>query len=251
MRKTTRQDIVELVTCLGVSPGDRLMVHSFLPSLGVVEDGLLGLEGALHEALGPDGTLLVPTFTYSFRRDEVFDIRNSKSTVGAFTEHVRKGAGAVRSACPLFSIAGIGPDAARLLERRSPACFGVGSVFETLFDNDVKFLGLGVDYNQGYTFCMHLEKLAGIPQRKSRTFHGDCLDWDGRKYQDKAIHFVRNDNPPWVRNRHRLCERLAADGIIQEVVVDGCAHRLFEASSLKDAILGHLARDPWSMADRI
>jgi aminoglycoside 3-N-acetyltransferase len=251
MRKTTRQDIVELVAGLGVSPGDRLMVHSFLPSLGIVEDGLAGLAGALREVLGPDGTLLVPTFTYSFRRDEVFDIRNSKSTVGAFTEYVRKGAGAVRSACPLFSMAGIGPDAARLLERHSSACFGVGSVFETLFDNDVKFLGLGVDYNQGFSFCMHLEKLAGIPQRQSRTFRGDCLDWEGRQYQDEAVHFVRVDDPPWQSNRRRLCERLATEGIIREAVVDGCDHRLFESNTFQDAILDHLARDPWSMADRI
>lgn len=249
MKKTTRQEIIELVTSLGVGAGDRLMVHSFIPSLGIVEDGLTGLEEALREVLGPDGTLMVPTFTYSFRRDEVFDIRNSKSTVGAFTEFVRKRAGAVRSACPLFSMAGIGPDADWLLQRRTPACFGVGSVFETLFDNSVKFLGLGVDYNQGFSFCMHLEKLAGIPLRQSRTFHGDCRDWEGHVYQDQAIHYVRVDDPPWQSNRRRLCNRLAAEGIIREAIVDGCAHRLFEANSFQEAILSNLARDPWSMAD--
>ena len=249
MKKTSHREIVELVTRLGISPGDRIMVHSFLPSLGIVENGLPGLEGALREALGPEGTILVPTFTYSFRREEIFDVGNTKSTVGAFTEHVRKGAGVVRSTCPLFSMAGTGPDAARLLERHSTACFGVGSVFETLFDNDVKFLGLGVDYNQGYTFFMHLERLANIPQRKDQTFRGECLDLHGRKYQDEATHFVRVDQPPWTRNRQRLCERLASKGVIREFVVDGCAHRLFESGPLQDEVLNALVQDPWCMAD--
>jgi aminoglycoside 3-N-acetyltransferase len=248
VKRTSRQDIVELVTGLGVGPGDRLMVHSFLPSLGIVEDGPGGLESALREVLGPEGTLMVPTFTYSFRRDEVFDIRSSKSTVGAFTEYVRTRPGTVRSACPLFSMAGIGPDAQRLLQRHSPACFGVGSVFETLFDNDVKFLGLGVDYDQGYTFFMHLEKLANISLREDHNYYGDCLDLDGNEFADEAMHFVRVDDPPWSRNRHRLCEALAARGVIHETVVGGCAHRLFEAT-IGDAVLDALAKDPWAMAD--
>jgi len=249
LRKTSRQEIVELVTHLGVGPGDRLMVHSFLPSLGIIEGGPGGLADALGEVLGPDGTLMVPTFTYSFRRDEVFDIRGSKSTVGAFTEHVRTQPGAVRSACPMFSMAGIGPDADRLLQRQSPACFGAGSVFEALFDNDVKFLGLGIDYDQGYTFFMHLEKIANIPLREDQTYYGDCLDLDGQQYADQATHFVRVDDPPWSRNRRRLCGALAARGVIRETVIDGCAHRLFEAKVVGDAVLDALAKDPWAMAD--
>ncbi len=249
MRKTSRQDIVELVTGLGVNPGDRLMVHSFLPSLGIVENGLAGLEDALREVLGPEGTLIVPTFTYSFRRDEVFDIRTSESTVGAFTEHVRKHLGAVRSACPMFSMSGIGPDADRILQRRSTACFGIGSVFETLFENDVKFLGLGVDFDQGYTFFMHLEKLAEIPLREDQIFYGDSRGLDGKTLSDEATHFVRVSTPPWSRNRRRLCEGLAAKGVIHETVMDGCAHRLFESSVIANEVLDALAKDPWVMAD--
>jgi len=44
---------------LGVGPGDLLMVHSSLRSVGPVEGGADGVLDALHAAVGPAGTLFV------------------------------------------------------------------------------------------------------------------------------------------------------------------------------------------------
>ena len=44
----------------------------------------------LRSFVGPTGTIIVPTFTYSYRRNEVFDVSRSVSINGVFSEYIRK-----------------------------------------------------------------------------------------------------------------------------------------------------------------
>ncbi|WP_203603573.1 AAC(3) family N-acetyltransferase, partial [Streptomyces sp. SID10692] len=48
---------------LGVRPGDVLLVHASLRSLGPVAGGARGVLAALRRAVGPEGTVVVPSFT--------------------------------------------------------------------------------------------------------------------------------------------------------------------------------------------
>lgn len=248
MKRRSTDDLVAILRDLGVAPGDRLMVHSFLPAVGLVDGGLTGFELALREAVGSEGTLIVPTFTYSFRRGEVFDPANSPSTVGVLTEHLRKQVDAVRSPCPLFSMAAIGADSRYLMERRSPRCFGKDSVFKSLFSAGVKIAGLGVDWDHGYTFFMHLERLAQVPFRADRIFAGQTRQKDGSLVDDEAVHFVRRDDVVWKRNRGPFCRQLVAEGRVQETVHDGCPFRLFDSRLVAPRTLDALREDPWCMA---
>lgn len=250
MKRRSAKEMAALLDDLGVSRGDRVMAHVFMPALGAVEGGLSGFEAALREAVGDDGAVIVPTFTYSFRRGEVFDPAGSPSTVGAFTEHLRKRPDAVRSACPLFSMAAVGRDAASLMARPGPRCFGEGSVFETLFDAGVKFAGFGVDWDQGYTFFMHLERLVEAPFRRDRVFTGRTRRPDGTLVDDEAVHFVRDEAIPWRRNRGPYCRELVRQGLVQEIVRDGCPFRMFDSRTAGPVALARLREDPWCMAER-
>lgn len=250
MIRTSRCDMDQLVARLGVGAGDRVCIHAFVPSLGVVEGGLKGIFDAIKGHVGKSGTIIVPTFSASFRRNQIYDVEHTKSYNGAFSEYVRQQPGAVRSHCPLFSMAAMGAEAERLMERRSSNCFGTGSVYETLFASGVKFLSFGVGWDQGYTFFMHLERLAGIPARHDEVFKGTTRLPGGREIRDQAVHFVRVMNPPWRRDRGRVGRRLVEQNIVREVEHEGCVHRLFESSLLADATLALLRADPWCMTDR-
>ena len=48
---------------LGVGPGLTLQVHTAFSKTGPIEGGPLGLIAALREALGPEGTLVMPSMT--------------------------------------------------------------------------------------------------------------------------------------------------------------------------------------------
>ncbi|WP_217619280.1 AAC(3) family N-acetyltransferase, partial [Achromobacter sp. GbtcB20] len=61
-RHVTRAELVRDLAGLGIARGDTLFVHSSLKSLGYVEGGAAAVVGALQDAAGPEGTLLVPTY---------------------------------------------------------------------------------------------------------------------------------------------------------------------------------------------
>ncbi|MDQ0747626.1 aminoglycoside N3'-acetyltransferase [Streptomyces africanus] len=59
----TRDTLRAQLCDLGVRPGETLLVHSSLSSLGWVNGGAVAVVRGLLDALGPQGTLVVPTQT--------------------------------------------------------------------------------------------------------------------------------------------------------------------------------------------
>ncbi len=117
--RVTREDIVAGLREVGLRRGDMVQVHSSLSAFGYVEGGAETVVEALLEVLGPDGTLMVPTFNHMAREafdnaDEIFDIRTTRSVNGAITEAVRLRPEAHRSLHPTHPYAAIGPRAAWL-----------------------------------------------------------------------------------------------------------------------------------------
>ncbi len=74
---------------LGVQTGDTLLVHSSYKSLGEVDGGPQTVIDALLSALGPNGTLIMPTFNFDFNQGKPWDVRKTRSKMGALTEVVR------------------------------------------------------------------------------------------------------------------------------------------------------------------
>ena len=105
-------DIISDLKKLGICPGDKVLMHSSYKSLGTVDGGIDTFLDALMELLGPDGTLMLPTFTYDYvtLSNPVFDIRYTMSNVGYTTEVFRKKPGVVRSLHPTHSLAVWGKD---------------------------------------------------------------------------------------------------------------------------------------------
>lgn len=250
MQRTSRLEMEELLRGLGLGRGDRVFVHAFLPSLGLVEGGLAGVSGAFRTVIGDEGTLIVPTFSASYRRGEIYDVVSSPSFNGAFSEYVRRQPSAVRNLDPLFSFAAIGPDAASLMHRGSKNCFGAGSGYDRLFAAGVKFIGLGVHWDQGYSFMMHLERLAEVPFRVEQRFDGVTRNLERDEFPDWAVHFVRDDAQPVRRNRGPLGQALVDEGVAVERHLHGVPHRCLPAAATADRVVAALRADPYCMAVR-
>jgi len=250
MQRTSRLELEELLRSLGLNRGDRVFVHAFVPSLGLVEGGLAGVSDALRAVIGDEGTLIVPTFSASYRRGEVYDVAGSPSFNGALSEYVRRRPAAIRNLDPLFSFAAIGPDAADLMRRDGKNCFGAGSGYDRLFAANVKFIGLGVHWDQGYSFMMHLERLAEVPFRVEQRFDGVTRDSGGAEFPDWAIHFVRDEAQPVRRNRGPLGQALVDEGVAIERHLHGVPHRCLPAAATAARVVTALRADPYCMAVR-
>src|SRR5688572_15383316 len=107
MRELTRQ-----LHDLGVERGGVLLVHTAFSKLGPVEGGPAGLIAALREALGPDGTLVMPSM--SDEDDPPFDVQRTPCRdMGIVADTFRRLPGVLRSDNP-HAFAAIGPSAAEL-----------------------------------------------------------------------------------------------------------------------------------------
>jgi aminoglycoside 3-N-acetyltransferase len=72
MRRTiTRSEVTEQLLALGVKPGDVLLAHTAFSKVSPVEGGPRGLIEAILAALGPHGTLAMPSM--SDDDDHAFD----------------------------------------------------------------------------------------------------------------------------------------------------------------------------------
>ena len=97
-------------------------VHSSLSRLGYIEGGAETIIDALQLAVGEDGCLMMPAFSMggdmaSYVRDlDVFDVRETPSSVGIIPETFRRRPDVLRSRHPTNSVAAWGRGAGTLLE---------------------------------------------------------------------------------------------------------------------------------------
>jgi aminoglycoside 3-N-acetyltransferase len=253
MLRTSRAQLDELLGALGVAPGATVMLHSALFSLGLIEGGISGFYRAVRERLGPTGTLIVPTFTYSFRRQEVFDVRATPAArnIGVFSEFVRTQPDAVRLPDPLFSMAAVGARAAALMQRPGVACFGPGSPYGALFDADVRFVAIGITYSTGLAGFMHLERLANVPYRVDLPLHGLTRHLDGRELPDQAVHYARREDiyGNTLTDREPMGALLETRGVSTAVTYGHGRHLSLSGHGWREVVLTELAMDPFAMLD--
>lgn len=247
--------LTEALRELGARSGDVVMLHVNAAALGLDEAGdavHASLLSAVRAAIGAEGTILVPTYTFSFCRQEEFDPATTATAGGpwspsaGFLEHFRGRPGVVRSDDPIHSIAGEGPRAAELLLGAAPTCFGEGSVFHRLVEADalICMLGLGLDEA---TLRHHTEEMVGVPFRYRKLFTGRVRE-DGVPRKQGWVYNVRILADEGYPDGRRL-ERAALERGIARRVPVGTGSVLGVRSAALDALTrAMLAEDPWATA---
>ncbi|MFE9766332.1 aminoglycoside N(3)-acetyltransferase [Streptomyces sp. NPDC005808] len=165
----TRDTVSAQLLSLGVRPGETLLAHSSLSSLGWVCGGAVAVVQRLLDALGPDGTLVVSTQSGDLSDPALWSsppvpeewwpvIRATMPAydplitptrgVGVIPETVRTWPGARRSAHPQTSFAAIGPRAAEITAGHATDCrLGERSPLARLELLDARVLLLGAGYD--------------------------------------------------------------------------------------------------------
>lgn len=254
IKKTSIDDIKKLLKALGVKKNDSLFIHSSLFSLGNIENGVEGFHKAIVETIGPLGNIVVPTFSYSFRKNEIFDIKNTPSdnNIGVYSEYIRNLNFSIRSEDPLFSMSCLGPDAEKIMFRDKVNCFGLGSIYEKVFLNHFKFLCLGIKYSTGLTAFMHLERMSNVPYRYDYSFKGKTKK-NNKIFEDEAIHFVKDQinyfNDSFI-DREKIGFEMEETNVSKSINYRYGKHFLLEAENFQDYVLGKLKKDPLYMLNK-
>jgi aminoglycoside 3-N-acetyltransferase len=158
--------LVDQLLALGVDPGGVLLVHTAFSKVRPVEGGPDGLIAALLSALGPRGTLVMPSM--SDDDEQPFDRQRTPCAgMGIVAERFWRQPGVLRSDSP-HAFAAIGPQAAAITAPH-PWDFphGLDSPVGRVHDLDGQVLLLGVGHDADTT--VHLgEALAGVRYRQPK-----------------------------------------------------------------------------------
>lgn len=228
--------LTEQLRTLGVREGAVLVVHSSFRAVGPVEDGPVGLIGALRKVLGPSGTLVMPSMTGSRRLEPYDPAQTATRNMGIVAETFWRLPGVLRSDHPTSSFAARGP-MAEAITASEPLSPGhdpdspIGRVHA--LDGWVLLLGVGQDSNT----TIHLgESLAGVPYRTAK--------WttklvDGRP---QRVEFTEIDH--CCRNFDLVDAWLDVRGQQSRGTVGHATARFARSADIVAAVVPRLRRDP-------
>jgi aminoglycoside 3-N-acetyltransferase len=196
----TMASLIEDFRNIGVQRGMTLVVHTSMRSIGWVSGGPVAVVLALEEALGPEGTLVMPAHTGDLTEPEFWrnppvpeswwDIIRQESPafdpawtpsrhMGAIAECFRTQPGTLRSSHPHASFTARGPHATTIT-RNHPLVPALGD--ETplghVYDLDGWVLLVGLGYNNNTS--LHLAEYRARYPSKRKERNGARVTRDGR-----------------------------------------------------------------------
>jgi aminoglycoside N3'-acetyltransferase len=226
--------IVEQLRELGVESGSVLLVHTSFSNVGSLEGGPDSLIDSLLEAIGPDGTLVMPSWTDD--DDEPFDPDSTpvEDHLGIVADVFWRRPGVLRGT-HAFAVSANGPQAAYITS--APFVLpphdedsGVARVHEL----DGSVLLLGVDHDSNTT--IHLaERRARVPYWQANHI---TVVADGGS---KRVFYGENDS--CCQRFNQVGEWLRERGLQREGRVGNAQTMLMRSRDVVDTVVQELAGD--------
>lgn len=192
------QDLVSSWNKSGLAEGDTVLIHSAISKFlrRFKEKGIdltpLDILNSFLQTVGEKGTLILPTYTFEFTKGMIFDIRNTKSKMGALGEAARTHPSSVRTGHPIHSMAVLGYHIDLFKGLYNYNSFGSDSPFGKLFELDGKIAMLDISGERCNSFYHYVEEMEKVPYRYHKSFKGAYIDYDGVERTREFGFYVRN-----------------------------------------------------------
>ncbi len=195
----TYDELLAALRGAGLCAGEDVFIHSNLGFFGRLEGARSPQElcslfiKAVLTVVGPKGTLIAPSFTYSFCHGTVFDPDATPSQCGMLPEGLRARPAALRSGDPNFSVVAEGENAAFYTKSWSHEAFGAGSFWEKFLSKNGRIACFNFDC--GSTFVHYAEHQNKVSYRYNKAFNGVYVS-GGQRVRDYAVHYVYDTDRP-------------------------------------------------------
>jgi aminopeptidase-like protein/aminoglycoside N3'-acetyltransferase len=207
---------------------------------------------AMREVLGAAGTILVPTFSLSFLKDQDFNPATSPSVPGnwsswlEFLEYFRGLPNVVRSSDPLYSVSGSGPLAHDLLTNLPASSFGNDCFYARLMDRGGMLCSIGGSLGHA-PFITFVEETVGVPFRYKKLFTGKIWE-NGRPKKQAWISTVPIQADNALPDVTRIETIATKEGLCKVVAVGPLEVSSIGSKDLWSLLCREIARDPWITA---
>jgi len=254
MMAYSKKDLAFAFRKVGLGYGDVVKVSAELFKLGRMEgvktkeEYCQAILDAIMEVIGPEGTIVVNTYTsYVGRYGVPFDYERSRPTTGVFPEYILFKADSVRSLHPLNSVTAIGKHKEEICRNVSLTNYGWGSPFDRLLRRECKVLRLGLRPFVNAFFHV-AEMMCGVPYIYNKVLDSEVFV-SGKKvnkvflasvcYLDYNLHF----------NLERLIKELAQENIIRTQKVGAGEVHCLDANEYCGVLTRCLLKDPYYFLD--
>lgn len=249
MKPIVKSEILSAFQALGLEKGAAVMVHTSLSKIGYVCGGAQTVIEALLEAVGGEGTVMMPAQSWKNLDPEdgvhgdveeaywqvirdhwpAYDKRlTPTNTMGAVAEMFRSWPGTLRSDHPARSVAAWGKYAEYLTSGHDLSnIFGDGSPIGKLYelDGDVLLIGVGYDKNTS----LHLaDARAEYPGKHTCVEHSAVMENGKRVWKAYETLFV--DGEDFVQ----IGEGFEQTGAVRKTLLGNAELRLMKQRKLVD-----------------
>ena len=180
---------------IGIKNKDNLFVHSDIGLLKEYKDKndlnqtCKIIIKQLQKAVGREGSIVFPTFTYSFPSKKKYFPKISKSICGYLSEYAKKMKLSKSYNDPNVSVVVIGKKKKFLTDKPCENAYGRNSFFQRFYDLDGKICNINMD--SASTFIHLFERLLNVKYRVDKIFHGYI---GSKKKRSKSSIFVIKKN---------------------------------------------------------
>lgn len=244
-----KKDVIEGLKRVGITEGDSVMVHTSLGRMGFVCGGPQIVIEALLEAVGEDGTVMMPAQSWKNLDPEAgvhweepkewwqairenwpaYDKRiTPTNTMGAVAEMFRSWPGAFRSDHPARSVAAAGKNAEYLTKEHDLSnIFGTGSPIDKLYRLNGKVILIGVGYDKNTS--LHLaDARASYPSKHNSKESSAILAGGKREWVTYETLYVDGEDFEEIGRAFEKCHQ------VKETLIGNAAVKAMSQRELVD-----------------
>ncbi|MCR5733882.1 MAG: AAC(3) family N-acetyltransferase [Lachnospiraceae bacterium] len=178
--------IADLAKHLGLYRGQNLYVTSDVKQLLYLmmenndDTDLNILIDGMMDIIGPEGSLVFPTFNWSFCKGIAYDHYSTPCKTGTLGKLALKRGDFERTKHPIYSFAVWGYCVEDMLKMENKSSFGYDSPFTYMIEHGFDNLFIDKDLEHSFVFVHYVEEQNGpVPYRYLKDFTADYTDKDG------------------------------------------------------------------------
>lgn len=228
----------KIPSVLKIEKGDVILLTSDITDLflqcqenGEILDVNILLDN-FQEAIGEEGTLLVPTYNWGFCQGKAFDYKKTPSKTGAIGNAALRRKDFTRTKHPIYSFAVWGKDAVKLAEMDNIESFGPDSPFAYLEQVDAKNVFIGASLRNSFTYIHYIEQKLKAPYRFSKVFRSHYIDQDKVDTVRDYSMYVRDLDLDVVCAPNPFVDILYANQVVQHGLINGVPYEVIRFSEV-------------------